>query len=289
MKIGVIGIADAWSTEKLLDAVEARTGERHLIEMQNVVLDLAKGRVTHNDLDLNDFDGLIVKKIAKQYSSDALDRLEMLRYLEGCGVRIFSPPASMYPLIDRLSGTVTLQRGGIPMPKTVITESVDQAVAWVNEYGPSVVKPLYTSKARGMSVLEPGPELVDRLANYRKEHAVIYLQQRIEIEQDLGIAFLGGEYLATYARVKQGDSWTTSTSAGGKYRHHEPSPESIEIARKAQGLFDLDFTCVDLAESDQGPLVFEVSAFGGFRGLLDACNVDAAGLYADHAVKVLSK
>ena len=34
-------------------------------------------------------------------------------------------------------------------------------------------------------------------------------------------------------------------------------------------------------------MVFEVSAFGGFRGLLDACGVDAAEAYAAHVVRVL--
>jgi ribosomal protein S6--L-glutamate ligase len=52
-------------------------------------------------------------------------------------------------------------------------------------------------------------------------------------------------------------------------------------------VFGLDFTSVDIAETDQGPVVFEVSAFGGFRGLLEGCNIDAAAAYAGHMVKEL--
>jgi ribosomal protein S6--L-glutamate ligase len=45
--------------------------------------------------------------------------------------------------------------------------------------------------------------------------------------------------------------------------------------------FGLIFTGVDLIESpDGGFVVLEVSAFGGFRGLLDACGIDAAGALA---------
>jgi tetrahydromethanopterin:alpha-L-glutamate ligase len=33
--------------------------------------------------------------------------------------------------------------------------------------------------------------------------------------------------------------------------------------------------------------VFEVSAFGGFRGLLHACDVDAASRYVDYAIGCL--
>jgi ribosomal protein S6--L-glutamate ligase len=67
----------------------------------------------------------------------------------------------------------------------------------------------------------------------------------------------------------------------------DPEPEVIELAHRAQALFDLAFTCVDVVESARGPLVFEVSAFGGFRGLHEACGIDAAGLYAAWVIDAL--
>jgi ribosomal protein S6--L-glutamate ligase len=116
----------------------------------------------------------------------------------------------------------------------------------------------------------------------------MYLQEMLALPgRDLGVAFVGGEYLATYARVQASGNWKTTTSAGGKYEPFTPSAEVIELARRAQGLFGLDFTCVDVVETSRGPMVFEVSAFGGFRGLLDACGVDAAAAYADHVERVM--
>jgi tetrahydromethanopterin:alpha-L-glutamate ligase len=287
-RIGVIGIADGWSTQQLLDAIEARTGFRRLIEMQDVVLELGDhGRLVHNGFDLAELDAVIVKKIASAYNPDVLDRMEMLRMLQGYGVRVFSSPGAMISLIDRLSCTVKLQLGGIPMPPTVITENVEQALAIIQRFGAVVAKPLYTSKARGMLVFKASAgetELRPRVEAFARENPVMYLQQLIEHPgRDLGVVFLGGEYLTTYARVSHG-SWSTSTSAGGKYEAHQPSNEIIELARRAQALFDLDFTCVDVVETREGPRVFEVSAFGGFRGLLDACNVDAAAAYVDYAL-----
>lgn len=298
-RIGVIGLADGWSTARLLDAVEARTGYRRLIEMQDVVLDLEHGRVLHHGFDLRELDGVIVKKIASHYSPDVLDRVEMLRVLESVGVRVFSRPASMMRLIDRLSCTVQLRLGQIPMPATVITESVDEAVAATVRYGAAVAKPLYTSKARGMLVLrapathDHAPadmaELRARVEQFRQDNPVMYLQQLLATPgRDLGVVFLGGEYLATYARVS-GGSWTTSTNKGGKYQPHQPSDEIVALAHRAQALFDLDFTCVDVVETPAGPKVFEVSAFGGFRGLHDANAIDAAGRYADHVVRTLER
>lgn len=294
LRLGVVGIPDGWSTQELVRAVEARTGAAILVDMKDVELDLDRGRVMSGAHDLCELDGLLVKKIAKAYSPDALDRVEVLRYVHGRGVRVFSNPDSMMPLIDRLSGTVRLRMGGVPMPKTVITENIAVAVDTVERFGRVIAKPLYTSKARGMTKFEAGdPDNAARFERYQADgNPVMYLQQMVDLPgQDLGVCFLGGEYLATYARVSQGQ-WTDGSPgakpAAGKYRPAEPTEEIIEMARKAQALFDLDFTCVDVVETNEGPMCFEVSAFGGFRGLRDACGIDAAARYVDHAVKVLS-
>jgi ribosomal protein S6--L-glutamate ligase len=47
------------------------------------------------------------------------------------------------------------------------------------------------------------------------------------------------------------------------------------------------FTTVDVADTEDGPVVFEVSAFGGFRGAKEGIGIDAAALYADHILTQL--
>ena len=46
----------------------------------------------------------------------------------------------------------------------------------------------------------------------------------------------------------------------------------------------MDFTTVDVALTADGPVVFEVSAFGGFRGASEGAGIDAAALYAEYAL-----
>lgn len=290
MKIGVVGTKGGWSTERLADTVGEIAGERLLIAIDEVRLDLPSGRALCNGVNLMDLDALIIKKIGSRYSPDLLDRLEILRYVGEKGVPIFSSPLSILRVLDRLSCTITLQLAGIPMPPTTITESVEHALDAVREYGEAVFKPLYTSKARGMFVLRDGPEARKAIEEYRAENPIMYIQKTIDLQDsDLGLAFLGGEYLTTYARCKTNGAWNTTTESGGKYAPFDPPAEVIDLAHKAQSLFDLDFTCVDVALTDQGPFVFEVSAFGGFRGLLEARNIDAARLYAEYVLKKVGK
>lgn len=289
-KVGVVGVPGGWSSERLADALAERTSFRLLVDMSQVELDLEAGRVSFQGTDLASLDGLAVKKLGPTYSPNLLDRLDMLRFLETRGLPVFSPTQGIRDLLDRLSCTVTLRLGGIPMPATVVTEDPDLAAQALEKMGAGVLKPLFTTKARGMRVVQAGPQARQEIARFQEEgNQVIYLQRKAALPgQDLGVVFLGGRYLATYARAAGDGSWSTSTRSGGKYRRHEPSAEIIELAQRAQALFKLDFTCVDVAETPEGPIVFEVSAFGGFRGLKDSTGMDAAGLYADHVLARLS-
>ena len=285
MNIGVIGIAGGNSSERLADAVGEVTGRRLLIEMKDVRLDLPSGNCFYHDNNLLDLDALIIKKIGSPYSPDLLDRLEILRDLAQRGVKVYSSPHSIMRLLDRLSGTLELQSAGIPMPPTTITENLEQAVAAIKHYGKAVIKPLYTSKAKGMLLLESSDEMLKaKLAEYHKYNQIFYIQKALPLEMglDLGVVFIGTEYLTTYARVRAEGSWSTTTVDGGEYAPFKPTAEILSVACKARDVFNLEFTCVDVAVGPQGPVVFEVSAFGGFRGIEETSDFKPAQLLVEH-------
>jgi ribosomal protein S6--L-glutamate ligase len=292
LKIGVIGIPGKWSTEVLADAVEKKTGFRLVIDMADVSLDLENNTLVAGGNNLCELDGLMVKKISAVYSPTTLDRLELLRVAEQAGVRVFSPALSMLRLIDRLSCTVTLRNAGIPMPDTRVTEDIAVAMQTVRDFGSAVFKPLYSTKARGMTIInaEQDPDELERsIRDFSANNQMMYIQRKINLPgRDLGMVFLAGNYLGTYARVPQGEAWNTTIHSGGRYAPHTPSDDVIELAHRAQAPFNMDFTTVDVAETDSGPIVFEVSAFGGFQGTKDGIGIDAAALYVDHALKELA-
>jgi ribosomal protein S6--L-glutamate ligase len=288
-RIGVVGVPGAWSTERLADAVSQRTGHRILIDMAKIELDFETRAIVMDGECLDDLDAVIVKKIDEVYAPENLGRLEMLRLLAASGVRVFSMPDRIARMVNRLSCSVTLRSAGIPMPETIVTENLDAAVAAVERFGEAVLKPLYSTKARGMKLVAAGDhDLVDRVRWFGLENPLIYVQRKLRLPgRDLGVVFVGGRYLASYARVAHGDSWNTTVVAGGTYEPAEPSDEILRLAERAQAPFGLDFTCVDIAEADDGPRVFEVSAFGGFRGLQEAHGIDAADRLVEHVLKEL--
>ncbi len=290
-RIAVVGVPGGWSSELLADTVGEKTGFRLLVDPADMAVDLASGSVMCQGYDLAAMDAVMVKKVGPAYSADLMDRLEMLRLVARSGVPMFSDPERIMRMIDRLSCTVTLRLGDIPMPETVVTESVDHASQAVARFGRAVFKPLYTSKARGMVVIEHGDVARDEIMSFQNNgNPVMYIQRMVEhMGKDLGVAFLGGEYLATYARAGSEKSWNTTTRSGGMYQPYDPPREIVDLAQRAQDLFGLDFTCVDVVETPDGPKVFEVSAFGGFRGLLVANNLKVNELFVDHVLARLGK
>jgi ribosomal protein S6--L-glutamate ligase len=155
-----------------------------------------------------------------------------------------------------------------------------------------VFKPLYSTKARGMCVIEAeqDPDQAGQaIRAFREHNPVMYIQKKIDLPgQDMGMVFLGGRYLGSYARVSAGDAWNTTINSGGRYAACQPEAAVIELADRAQSLFQMDFTTVDVAETDDGPIVFEVSAFGGFRGASEGIGINAAQLYVDHVLAELA-
>jgi len=289
LKIAVVGLPGKWSTEVLADRVEEKTAYRLVVDMAQVKLDLKQMTLMYGDIDLCEMDAIVVKKISAEYSPSTLDRLEMLRVAEARGVRVFSRVESMLRLIDRLSCTVTMANAGIPMPETRVIEDCDQAFDTVKEFGEAIFKPLFSTKARGMTLIggkQSDKQIKQTIAEFKQLNPVMYVQKKLDLSgQDLGLIFLGGEYIDTYARIAEKQAWNTTINSGGRYADFKPSQEVIDMASKAEALFNMDYTTVDVAITSEGPIVFEVSAFGGFRGAKEGCGIDSASLYADYIIK----
>ena len=291
VNIGVIGLRGAWSTESLSKHLRQKNAGGDVIELGEISYDLADGTFSHPRYDLAGFDGFILKKMGREYSPGLLDELELLALMERRGYRFFSSPSKIRRMISRLSCTLRLREAGIPMPPTFLSESVDDAVAWAVAHAPVILKPLYSTKARGMALLHDEASARQKItALVAGGEKIIYLQQKYELDgSDYGLVFLAGKYIGAYARVGDGRTWHTTTREGGTYAAYEPPQAFVELAQRAQEPFGLDFTCVDVADSrEAGPVVFEVSAFGGYKGLYRSTGLDASDMLTDYAIARLN-
>lgn len=289
MRVAVIGQPGAWSTERLAAALGRAGADPLVVDLAACGLRLPDPRVFHAGRPLEGLAGAVVKKIGDTAEGWVVqERIHVLRHLEASGVPVVSAPERLAVAVNRARMTLELARGGFPLPDTVITEDASEAEAAVERFGATVAKPLFTSKGRGMMRLDPGSDVRALVERWRAQAlGPVYLQRFVKHPgRDLGVAVLEGRYLGAYWRVAREDQWMTTILSGGRYEPADPPREVIVLAERAARHFGLAFTGVDLIEPpDGGWAVLEVSAFGGFRGLRDACGIDAAPLVADAALR----
>jgi tetrahydromethanopterin:alpha-L-glutamate ligase len=293
VNIAVVGQPGAWSTERLADALRAAGAGVGVVDLAACSLRLPDRRLFHRGEPLEKLDGAVVKKLGDTADGWGVqERIGMLRHLEASGVPVLSAPDRLHVAVNRYRMTCELVRAGLPVPETTVTEDIDEAAAAVERFGSAVLKPLFTSKGRGMRRLEASRELRAQLESHRDDGlGPFYLQRFVKHPgRDLGVAVLGGRCIGAYWRVAAADHWMTTILSGGRYEKADLDPETEAIAVRAARHFGLVFTGVDLIEDSDGRFsVLEVSAFGGFRGLLNGCGVDAAPMLADLVLRQIER
>lgn len=288
LRVGVIGIKGAWSSEIIKTTLESdpnRNISVEIMEISNLVFEVSSSKVFYGKKDLECYDFIVIKKLGK-YAPKILEWLDILSVLEARGQRFYSSPQKLKVMISRIGCTRLLAANQIPMPDTIITEDVKLGRDWVVKKKGALFKPNFSTKARGMQIIKASNKVTDKLEDILEDYSLLYLQELLELPgKDYGVVFIGSEYIGTYARVGKKGAWNTTTADGGHYEEHEPSNEILSIAKKAQAVFQLDFCCVDIAETNKGAVVFEVSAFGGFKGMLKGANINMAERLAKYILK----
>ena len=289
MNIAVVGQPGAWSTERLAEALRASGATASVVDLAACSLRLPDRRLFHRGEPIEKLDGAVVKKLGDTADGWGVqERIGMLRHLEASGVPVLSAPDRLHVAMNRYRMTCELVLAGLPVPETTVTEDIDEAAAAVERFGSAVLKPLFTSKGRGMRRLEPSRDLRAQLESHQEDGlGPFYLQRFVKHPgRDLGVAVLDGRCIGAYWRVAAADHWMTTILSGGRYEKADLDPETEAIAVRAARHFGLVFTGVDLIEDSDGRFnVLEVSAFGGFRGLLNGCGVDAAPMLAGLVVR----
>jgi len=292
-RIAVVGIPGGWSSEKLKEAFLEEGAEAFLVPYDAIAASLPSLKVCLGSEDALSIDAVVVKKLGDSSDITLTERVAQLKAIQSLGTPVFSPPEAIEAAIDRMRMTLRLALAGVPMPKTLITERPEDVLNFLMEVQEAVIKPLFTSKARGMLRVGLGKPEAEKgaLEAWKQTHGpFFYAQEFVPAKgmRDIGVMFLGGEFLKAYARVAKEGSWKTTTIEGGHYEPYDLPGPAFEVAKQAERVFGLSYAGVDLVEGPNGFLVYEVSAFGGFRGLHEAYGLNAARLFAGYVLRSLA-
>lgn len=285
--IPVAGVPGVWSSEVLSQELREAGADSFVFAVEECAYHIGRNKVFWRGREITGADGIAVKKMGDAASVFSRQRVEILYALAARGATVVSSAKAIDDAVDRYHMTAMLARSGVPIPRTAVTESFDEAEFYLDQWGKVVVKPLFTSKGRGMLLLSEKTASHIALRDWLEEETgPYYIQEFVEAKgADVAVAVLGGRVLGSYSRVAAPGQWQTTTRTGGKYATAQLTPEMEDIALTVVNAFGLDYTTVDMVDTEKGWLVYEVSAFGGFAGMLAAHGMNVARMYAEHIIE----
>ena len=292
MKIGVVTRnRNSWSSTQLRKALAkhniphvcfsfprltARIGYKPYLNIGNINI-------------LDKLDALIIRPIGRGSLEEIVFRMDMLYRLQRLGLLIINSPEAIEHCVDKYDILAILEDKGIPVPRTAVTENVDEALNAFHELGGDVVvKPLFGSRGIGATRVRD-PEVASTIfRSLTFYHNVIYIQEFVPHGfSDIRAFVIDNRVVAAMRRVAS--SWKTNYSQGAR-----PEPTLLdnmleELAVKSAKLIECKIAGVDILESPKGPVVVEVNSQPGWRGLQSVTRVNIADEIVNFVISELKK
>lgn len=292
MKVGIMTRdQDAWCSSRLKEAFIGKKVEPLAFRFADVAARVAStpefslGRI---DL-LSDLSAVLVRPIGRGSLDEIIFQMDGLHKLARRGMPIINPPAAIEKAVDKYYTLALLSEHGLPVPRTVVTENIREAMEAFRSYGgEAVIKPVFGSRGIGVARIrdEDIAERVMRTLRFYRH--VLYVQEFVgHGTRDIRTFIVGGRVVAGMFRVSS--SWKTNVSRGAMPKHFQVDPDVEALALKSADVLGCKIAGVDIMESERGLLVHEVNSQPGWRGLQTTTNVRIADEIAAFVIEEAKK
>jgi ribosomal protein S6--L-glutamate ligase/tetrahydromethanopterin:alpha-L-glutamate ligase len=270
MKIGIITWNEqSWCTSQLKNSLIRFGISPVCFSFQNLLarVNFEPKLSLNENIDLTCFDAIIVRPIGRGSLEEIIFEMDLLHRLKRLGIYILNSPEAIEHSVDKYYALTLLEEAGLPVPRTVVTESSKKALEAFHELGGDViVKPIFGSRGMGCTRISD-PNIAERVFNTLNFHrSVLYLQEFLPHENyDIRILVLGGRILSAMRRVA--DSWKTNISVGAKPEYYKVNKKIGELALKASKVIGCELSGIDILMSKKGPVIIENNSQPGWKGL----------------------
>lgn len=225
---------------------------------------------------VSDLCALIIRPIGRGSLEEIILRMDLLHRLQRLGMLIINPPLSIERSVNKYCTLALLEENGLPVPKTIATESHEEALKAFHELGGDVVmKPLFGSRGMGSTRISDREIAARVFRTVSFHHGVLYLQEFISHGvSDVRAFVIGDRVVAAMLRVAE--TWKTNVSQGAKPMPFELDKETEDLVVKAASVVGCKVAGVDFLESSHGPVIVELNSQPGWHGLQSVTSVDIA-------------
>jgi ribosomal protein S6--L-glutamate ligase/tetrahydromethanopterin:alpha-L-glutamate ligase len=279
LKIGLLTRNEkAWCSSKVKQAFVRNAVEPFCFSFSNLSARVEMHpQVSLGEADLlKELSALLVRPIGRGSLDEIIFQLNILHKLARNGLPVVNSPASIEKGADKYYTLALLSENNLPVPKTFVTEDVEEALKAFQRFGgDAVVKPVFGSRGIGaarISDLDIAERAFRTLRFYRH---VIYIQEFVPHgTRDIRSFVVGNRVIAAMMRVSS--SWKTNVSRGAKPVPLSPTSEIEELTVKAAKTIGCEIAGVDLLESKERFLINEINSQPGWKGLQTTTKIDIA-------------
>lgn len=310
-----------WTANALMRNIRKRGANAFPIDLSEISAEISsqhgdKRTVTallnEDGLSVN-FDAFIVRDIGGIYeggTEGAAFRYDLLRILSEQKLMMNTPNAIQIAA-DKFMSMRIFADASLPVPRTVVTKSVEVALDAIRRFGgAAVAKPIFgyqgkgvekicvctseVSEAAEMSEAAEDSEAERRIKRIIAARGVIYLQEFIRnpMKRDIRVFVVDGEAVAAIYRVRHAgisDEVASNLSMGGMPVKCDITSEMSEIAVKAAEVIGADFAGVDLIESTDNLYLLEINGTPSARGIKIACGIDVTERIVEMLIRRLKQ
>ena len=229
---------------------------------------------------LEELKGLIVRSLPGGSLEQVIYRVDLLHYLEKLGVRVINSASVIEKTVNKFYTTALLAESGLPVPRTTVAESFEQAMEAVEDMGSVVVKPIFGSLGKGIIRIEDTDTAFRVFKALELGRYVYYIQEYLEnAGEDFRLMVAGGRVIGAMRR--RGRHWKTNIACGATAEEYLPQPDMIRLALLAAETLGADYAGVDILVSANKPYILEVNGIPGWTGLQSVSHIDIAQTLAE--------
>jgi RimK family alpha-L-glutamate ligase len=238
---------------------------------------------------LEELDALIIRPIGRGSLEELVFRMDMLYKLERLGFYVINPPEAIEHCVDKYDILAILEDNNVPVPRTVATESVNEALKAFSELGEDVVvKPIFGSRGMGATRIVDSEIASTVFKAITFHHGVIYIQEFVPHgHSDIRAFVIDGHVVAAMRHVAE--NWKTNYSQGARPAPIELDPTLEELAVKSAKAVGCKIAGVDILEGPNGPKICDVNSQPGWKGLQMVTKVNIAEGIVNFVLSELKK
>ena len=291
MRIGLFS-SDPWSrrVEGLYQSLESKGAEVLRIMPWKV-----KQNMSHSNYSLHikesnliDLDLVFVVDLGADDIGAFFHRLSLLHAIEEHGVQVINSSEAFLKMRNKAECMRHLQRAGISIPETLITESIEEAADFVKHNNPCVLKPITGFGGLGVQLIERQFDL-DNISDFLKHHSRMFGKGAFLLQQyirnpgyDIRALVINDKVVGTMQRVAT-QGIVTNIHSGGIPRKNDINVERIAVA--ATKAVNGHLVGVDIIPDMSGDFwVLEVNATPGWNGLQSVSEIDITDYIASWLV-----